>query len=70
MRIWSESVRSNSPIFPCLRCDTWQLFLSGGCNENTPIGHMGLQASPGVFGLFMVQTNTRDPWTRNTPLPN
>lgn len=68
LRIWSESVRSFTAIFPCLRCESWQDFLNGDCNENS-IGHMGLHASVFSTGSYMLQTNTRDPWTRDNPFP-
>jgi hypothetical protein len=68
--VWAESVRARNPIFPTLRCETWELFMSGACNINQPHNYMGIYASPTEFGRFMVQTNTREPWSRSSALPN
>lgn len=70
MRIWAESARSIQPIFPTLRCPTWVEFINGDCNENVPHVNMGVHFTRQMGGVYTLQTNTRDPWSRDTPFPN
>ncbi|KAG5682562.1 hypothetical protein PVAND_011907 [Polypedilum vanderplanki] len=69
LRVFSESVRSRTPIFPSLQCNSYENYLSGSCNDNQ-IANMGLLTQTNIFGRFYLQTNTRDPWTRQDPFPN
>lgn len=70
LRVYGESIRSFTPIFPSLPCDSWDDFTNHLCNENTPIGNMGLHAQNNLVGSYFLQTNTRQPWTRSTAIPD
>ncbi|XP_070502492.1 inactive pancreatic lipase-related protein 1-like [Chironomus tepperi] len=68
-RVWSESILSETPNFPALPCSSWINFLNGECNQNVPIGNAGLHAHRLLRGSYFLQTNTREPWSRQTALP-
>jgi hypothetical protein len=69
MRTWSESLRFNRPIFPALPCNSWEKFINEECNQNLPVGNMGIFAQSSLRGVYQVQTNTREPWNRDNPFP-
>ncbi|XP_070509788.1 pancreatic triacylglycerol lipase-like [Chironomus tepperi] len=69
MTYWAESVRSISPIFPSLYCDSWSAFISGLCNSNT-IANMGRSNSAtNLRGSYMLRTNNQPPFSRNQATP-
>lgn len=65
---WAESVRSSTPTFPSLQCTSWDLFMSGACNNND-VGHMGRTTEANLRGPYFLRTNMNPPFSRNTALP-
>jgi Lipase len=68
MTIWAESVRSATPIFPALACDTWDQFTRGDCNSNE-ISFLGRSTEFNRRGPYMLRTFLSAPFARPTPLP-
>lgn len=61
---WAESVRAAAPIFPALRCASWNNFLANNCIAGQPIGNMGKHTSILLRGAYFLRTNNNAPFSR------
>lgn len=67
--IWVESINAVTPIFPALQCNSWPDFLENNCNQNAPIGNVGVLTSTAVRGRYFLRTNLESPFSRPVPGP-
>lgn len=68
-RVWVESIRAQTPIFPALQCQSWEHFLRNDCNFNAPIGNLGVLTSTALRGSYFLRTNIEAPFSRPVPGP-
>lgn len=61
---WTESVKANGSIFTALKCDSYESFKIGDCNNFT-INSMGIQTDLNLNGKFYVDTNLMPPYSKN-----
>lgn len=50
-RFFAESVASFELTFDAIKCDGYDSFLLCNCSDETPLGNMGIDASPEYFLL-------------------
>jgi pancreatic lipase-related protein 2 len=65
--IWVESIEARTPIFPALRCESWDRFLANDCDTQAPIGNLGVLTSPSLRGRYFLRTNLESPFSRSVP---
>lgn len=69
LTVWSESVRSSTPIFPALNCPSWPRYLGGECNGNDVANLGRVSSNTWLRGPFFLRTNSVSPFSRDTPFP-
>lgn len=69
LSVWAESVRTTSPTFPALRCESWTEFQAALCNNNDVANLGRLNSQSTLRGSFMLATNMQSPWSRNQAQP-
>jgi hypothetical protein len=69
MLFWAESVTAGQVIFPSLRCNSWESFCMGQCNDNE-VGHMGVLTHWSTRGIYFLQTHHTSPFSRDVATPN
>jgi len=65
---WTESVRTQAPIFPSLQCESLDHFQRNDCTPGV-VGNMGLYTSPALRGNFFLRTNPQSPFSVPVPGP-
>lgn len=69
LSVWAESVRSTSPTFAALQCDSWSQFQAGLCNSNAVANVGRSSTTTNIRGSFFLATNMNAPWSRNQAQP-